>query len=258
MSEKKASYDDAVIHIPHSSLYIPEDFKGLFVINEHEIEKEHLKMVDRYTDELFSHSRFQTYIVARVSRLLCDVERFRNDKNEIMSQVGMGTVYTHTCEGKLLKQYSNDDKNKILSLYYDPHHEKLTKLVEKSLSCYNKCLIIDGHSFSSRPSKSDHDQDENRADFCIGTDSYHTPKFLSHTAKNYLEEFGYSVAINAPYAGTMVPMKYYQRDKRVSSIMIEINRRLYMDEKSGAKIDAFTLIKKRVEALMEKLYSELK
>jgi N-formylglutamate amidohydrolase len=40
---------------------------------------------------------------------------------------------------------------------------------------------------------------------------------------------GYSVEINAPYQGTIVPAKHYKKDPNVHSIMIEVNRRLYMD-----------------------------
>ncbi len=45
----------------------------------------------------------------------------------------------------------------------------------------------------------------------------------------YFKGYGYSVAINRPFAGCIVPTAFYQKDQRVMSVMIEINRRLYID-----------------------------
>ena len=38
-----------------------------------------------------------------------------------------------------------------------------------------------------------------------------------------------TVGINRPFAGCIVPLKYYRKDSRVMSVMIEINRRLYIN-----------------------------
>ena len=48
--------------------------------------------------------------------------------------------------------------------------------------------------------------------------------------RDYFEQKGLSVAINEPFAGTMVPLKFYGKDRRVKSIMIEVNRKLYLEE----------------------------
>ncbi len=47
---------------------------------------------------------------------------------------------------------------------------------------------------------------------------------------------------NDPFAGTFVPSKFYRKDKRVQSIMVEINRALYMDEDTGKKSRTFSEI----------------
>ena len=45
-----------------------------------------------------------------------------------------------------------------------------------------------------------------------------------------LESCGYSTARDQPFSGTIVPMKHYRKDHRVESLMIEINRWLYLGE----------------------------
>ena len=46
---------------------------------------------------------------------------------------------------------------------------------------------------------------------------------------------GYTVKVNSPFGGAITPMKFYRLDKRVVSVMFEINRRLYMNEKDMSK-----------------------
>jgi len=67
---------------------------------------------------------------------------------------------------------------------------------------------------------------------------------------------GYSVEVNRPYSGSIVPLDYYQMEKRVSSIMIEINRELYMDEKTGEKTPSFIAVKESISQVITKLVPE--
>ena len=45
-----------------------------------------------------------------------------------------------------------------------------------------------------------------------------------------LQRLGYLTARNEPFSGTIVPLKHYRKDQRVQSLMIEINRKLYVKE----------------------------
>ena len=97
------------------------------------------------------------------------------------------------------------------------------------------CLIVDCHRFSSSPLPHEPDQTTDRPDFCIGTDSFHTPVAVRDAILTVIEGEDYSVAVDTPFAGALVPLISYRKDHRVLSVMIEINRRLYMDKHSGAK-----------------------
>jgi N-formylglutamate deformylase len=86
------------------------------------------------------------------------------------------------------------------------------------------------------------DQKSQRADICIGTDSFHTPPFVRDAIMTAAETEGYSIVIDAPFAGSLVPLAFYRKDRRIQSVMIEVNRRLYMDENSGLKKPDFELV----------------
>ena len=92
---------------------------------------------------------------------------------------------------------------------------------------------MDCHSFASVALPYELDQTLDRADICIGTDAFHTPSLVRDAILAAAKAEGYSVAIDAPFGGALVPLSAYQTDRRVLSVMIEINRRLYMDEHSG-------------------------
>ena len=69
-----------------------------------------------------------------------------------------------------------------------------------------------------------------RSDFCIGTDDFHTSEESVATVEKIFLSYGYSTARNQLFSGTIVPMKHYRKDYRVHSLIIEINRRLYMGD----------------------------
>ena len=92
------------------------------------------------------------------------------------------------------------------------------------------CLIIDGHSFPALPLPYELNQTAFLPDFCLCTDDFHTSEELVVRVEKEIESSGYSTVRNQPFSGTIVPMKHYQKEQRVQSLMIEINRKLYVKE----------------------------
>jgi N-formylglutamate deformylase len=241
-----------IIHIPHASGHIPS-YEG-YVANEDTINHEILKLTDWHTDNLFDIPGNNHLIIeADFSRVFCDVERFENDADEPMAAKGMGVLYTTTDDGKPLREVIPKLRERILNDFYRPHHQRLTRAVAQQLEGTGEAIIIDAHSFSATPFIRDHDQNPNRPDFCLGTDTVHTPNAWIQIAKDYFREMGHSLAINRPYAGTIVPLDYYEKDDRVKSIMLEVNRGLYMEEGTIKRVKAYNLIKMMVADFLKKL-----
>jgi len=242
-------YGFVVVHVPHSSLEIPDKYRRGILLDNQELNNELNYITDAYCDELYDDPRFQNRVVAKYSRLVCDVERFRDDKAEANAKRGFGLMYTKTSRGKPLRAHDQDLRNTILKEIYDPHHNDLTLLVETALRKYGYCLIIDGHSFNSSMIVK-FDNLFSLPDFDIGTDPYHSPKPLAKALAAKVRELGYKPRFNSPFAGSMTPMKYYKNNKNVMSIMIETNRKLYMDETNGEKSGDFDKTKETCRRLM--------
>lgn len=213
-------------------------------------------MTDHYTDELFvsTDSLNVSTLVFPVSRVLVDPERFRDDSREVMSKKGMGAIYTHSHDGTLIrKELTIKERLWLLSELYEPHHERLETMVGDRLKTGNKCLIVDCHSFPDKPLSYEFDQSVDRPDICIGTDEFHTPQRLAHQIADWFESFGFTTAMNKPFTGALVPGKYYMSDKRVFSVLIEVNKKLYMDGEHVRKSENFTKVQQTIRCVLESL-----
>jgi len=237
-----------IFHIPHSSTYIPDEYQSLFYLNEEELERELLLMTDSHTEKLFSLAVTEedSIIVFPVSRLLVDPERFPEDEQEEMSQVGMGAIYSKTHSGMPLKD-AERNREELLDRYYKLHHEILTERVAQSLSATGQALIIDCHSFPQYPLAYEFNQSPLRPQICIGTDEFHTPQRLIRVLTEVFSAAGFNVGMNKPFAGSIVPLQHYQNTSEVSSVMIEIRRDTYMDEATGLISDKFEDVQQLIE-----------
>ena len=238
-----------VVHVPHASVDIPVEYGKSILLSKAYLWREMRRMTDAFCDELYDAPEFPVRVIAKHSRLVCDVERFRDDKLEPRARNGQGLMYTRTVFGKRIRLNDSRLREKILLEVYDPHHERLTAAVDTALDRYGKCLIIDGHSFPSstvvKPLGI-----FSRPDFDIGTDLYHTPDGLRKKLCDKVMELGYSVKVNTPFSGAITPMKHYQKDKRVVSVMFEANRRLYMNSSDMTKSAGFEKTRDACRELM--------
>lgn len=238
-----------IIHLPHDSLEIPLEVRRQFILSDDELSAEKARMADLYTLEIFNDkSRPATIIRSPVSRLVVDVERFEDDAQEPMAKRGMGAVYTVTSEMKPLRYpLSPREREALMTAYYRPHHAKLEEAVSATIHRHGHCLVLDCHSFHSKPLPYElADQSLDRPDICIGTDEFHTSTKLSRIFVDAFLSEGWSVAVNDPFSGALVPYSRHLRDSRVMSIMVEVSRRLYLSETDSTKLPEFDDIACRI------------
>jgi N-formylglutamate amidohydrolase len=247
-------YPPLVLHIPHSSPLIPSEERENLRPDDQTLARELLAMTDAWTDRLVAGLRLPaSRLVFPVSRLVVDVERFPDDAHEPMAAVGMGAVYTRLSTGEELRAEDHDQRAQLMHRWYYPHHAKLTTLVENALASRGRCLIIDVHSFPSRPLPYELDQAPDRPEICIGTDAWHSPFNDDRHAAKIAAESSFVTELNRPFSGSMVPSAYWQSDRRVRSLMVEVRRDLYMDEETGDPLPAFNAVSARLCRLVEAL-----
>ena len=215
-----------ILHIPHSSDFIP--YKEDYIEN---FDDSLLSLTDWYTDELFFHKNSERLVVP-YSRFWCDVERLRDDSKEEMYKKGHGVVYTKDNYGHTIRNVSVDYTRKIKTLYYDVHHTKFTRMVNSNITLFPVVFIVDCHSFEPT------EDSPSSPDICLGIDDFHTPKKVKDKIVNLINSKGLSVKINDPFEGTIIPNTFHL-DKRVKSIMIEVNKSLYLVKGTKEKSKTF-------------------
>ena len=215
-----------LLHMPHVSLDVPEEFYDGLIIPKMLFHKYNLEMTDLGIDELFKSFNC-IKVIPKYSRLYCDVERFRDDSKEIMSKYGEGVVYTHLYDGKLFHIHDEKYKNKVLK-YYDEHHNYLDDVTKKLLNEDNTLLILDCHSFSDKMTS--HFYQEPFPDICIGVEDDYYDEEILNIIINKIKKLGYTYKINYPYKGSLVPNCILNKKVtgKVISIMLEINKRIYL------------------------------
>ena len=234
-----------LFHIPHASLKIPKLFWNVCIKDSNYIKNSNIFLSDYLVDKLIPTNSHK--IIFKYSRLFCDVEKFKDDSKEYMSKIGMGAIYTNDCNGVITKP-NNKYKKKVIKSYYDKYHNKLNKLVTNILKNNNKCIIIDLHSFSDEMvSKVLNSQ--NNPDICIGSDDFFTDKNLLELTITHFKEYGFSIEINKPYNGTLIPNKYLtKKEPNLTSIMLEINKRIYLENN-----DDFYILKNCIDSYVNKI-----
>ena len=221
-----------VLHIPHASPVFP---LGLDSWDEG-INSEITRWTDWYTDWLFaSCTRLDSRIIPvsyPFSRFFCDVERLENDSLE---KIGQGIFYTRF--GLLNRRYSDGEKQFALYSFYE-HRRRLIKALRP------EALLIDCHSFPA---------DLSQTDICIGInndwsqpDNNLIDKILSH-----FQAKGYSVGVNEPYTNSISPDAGF----RYSSLMIEVNKRVYLHGPQALDIPKAYVLRQCIEECLIALLS---
>ena len=201
-------YQRIVLHIPHSSPVFPKGYEDWSV----GIGRDIVRWTDWFTDWLFISATGNDPRIVPVcfpfSRFFCDVERLPEDP---MESIGQGIVYTDF--GPRHRILSTSRKEELFGRYYTPHIERLKSFLTPS------SFLIDCHSFP---------EDLSDMEVCIGfnSDWSHPEEATLRMCAGVFVRHGFRVGLNEPYSNSISPAMPFP----YSSMMIELNKRTYMDQ----------------------------
>ncbi|MGW6393878.1 N-formylglutamate amidohydrolase [Streptomyces sp. NPDC055103] len=224
-----------LLHVPHSSRVIPPDVRDGIALGDEELDRELDHITDAHTAEIAAVAAtaggaVPWRFVNRLSRLVVDPERFPDEREEMLA-VGMGAVYTRTTHRTPLRP-GGFDPAPLIDRYFTPYAQGMADAVAGRLAATGRAVIIDVHSYPTERLPYELHGEGPRPPVCLGTDAFHTPPALLDAAREAFAGFG-GLATDTPFAGTYVPLPYYGKDPRVSALMIEIRRDVYMSEPGG-------------------------
>jgi N-formylglutamate amidohydrolase len=155
---------------------------------------------------------------------------------------GLGTIPRIVADGQEIyrSRLPVDEALHRIEWLYKPYHRTLRHLVRRTSQLFGHAILIDCHSM---PSSSVSREDGVKADIVLG-DRYGTScaTLLIDLAEAALRGRGYTVVRNKPYAGGFITEHYGEPALGRHALQIEINRALYMDERTMAKKTAFPVL----------------
>ncbi|KUN38026.1 N-formylglutamate amidohydrolase [Streptomyces longwoodensis] len=230
-----AGTSPVILHVPHAARAVPPEVRAGIVLDDRALERELDHIVDAHTAELAERAAGLARVVPwrfvnRLSRLVVDPERFPDEREEMLA-VGMGAVYTRTTHREVLRA-AGTDPGPLVERYFAPYARAMTEAVADRLAAAGRAVIVDVHSYPTRPLPYELHGQGPRPAICLGTDAFHTPGPLLAAAREAFGAWG-DVGLDSPFSGTYVPLEYYGSDARVRALMVEIRRDTYMTEPGG-------------------------
>jgi len=193
---------------------------------------------------------------ARFHRAYIDANRARDDIDARMlaapwtaatrpsekSQRGFGLLRRHVLPevplyGHLLPI---DDVAGRIRHCYDPYHAKVASLIDAARAHNDVAVHINCHSMKSIGNAMNDDAGMSRPDLVVSDlDGASADPSLTRWVAARLGELGYQVCINHPYRGGELIRRHANPAQGRHSLQIEINRALYMNERTFERTPGF-------------------
>jgi N-formylglutamate amidohydrolase len=247
-----------VFSSPHSGQVYPRRFLAAARLDAATLRRSE----DAFVDELFAGgvALGSPLIRARFPRAYLDLNRepyeldprmfdgrlpvFANTRS-VRVAGGLGTIARVVGDSQEIYagRLKVDEALARIDKLYKPYHRSLRSLMERAQKVFGVAVLIDCHSMpsvSSVPLPDNGGDRRIKADIVLG-DRYGTSceTALVDIVEYELRRTGYKVARNKPYAGGFITEHYGDPANQLHALQIEVNRALYMDEKSMEKAATF-------------------
>ena len=245
-----------VLSSPHSGTLFPPEFLQNSILTEKELRTSEDSFVSEIVQKasdagipLISMNIPRTFVdvnrdkIEIDNKMFFDIPHNSEDVGSRRCRVGLGVIHRIVYQNKSIYDglLSSQEVAERIKNVYDPYHKRLKQLVDKCVRKFGFCLLIDCHSM---PSIICNIMNETKPlDFCLCTlFDESCPTQMSEFLSKCLETKGYRVEFNRPYAGAYIAFNYCQPRKNIYTLQIEINRSLYMNEKTFKKNSHFQKI----------------
>ena len=254
-----------VLDSPHSGTEYPDDFAPgvpLEALRQSE---------DSYVDELYAHGPAvgATLIAARFPRSYIDPNRSLLDIDTSLldapwpgpavatrkTTLGIGLIWRVLDSGTPIyaRKLTVEEVKRRIVRYHQPYQRAVKDALDAAYEHFGAVWHLNLHSMPSVSSRiSEEGPGKPRADFVLGDRDGTTcePEFTAMVA-DALRAMGYAVKVNDPYKGVELVRAFSDPAAGRHSLQVEVNRRLYLDEKTRAKTTGFAGLQRDLSRLLE-------
>jgi len=228
------------LNIPHSGRDYLNLFKNSTCLSMNELRKSEDAYIDLLLDYNFLKYNSLTANFPRIfvdlnrSPLELDVSMWKGKFNKtffnrtLKVESGIGVIPKVCFSGKNIYKdlfFFKEARKRLLN-YYFPYHKKIKTIIQEIKVLHNKVLVLDCHSMSSEI------VDAN-IDIVLSNNLGKSADFIIiDKLKSFFHSYGYKVKINIPFIGGFITQHYGKPINNVHAIQIEINKKVYLSEKS--------------------------
>jgi N-formylglutamate deformylase len=254
-----------VLDSPHSGTEYPDDFRPA-------VSRDLLRRAeDAFVDELYACGpRYgATLLAARFPRSYIDPNRSVLDIDAALmdapwpgpatasrkTQLGIGLIWRilDTGEPIYARKLSVDEVRQRITRYHQPYQKAVKDALDTVHGHFGCVWHVNCHSMPAVSSVvSEEGPGRPRPDFVLGDRDGTTcdPAFTAFVSAQ-LAGMGYEVKVNDPYKGVELVRAFSDPAAGRHSLQIEVNRRLYMDERTGEKTPGFARIARDIERMVK-------
>ena len=251
---------------PHSGRVYPPEMLEAVAVSEALVRRSE----DAFVDELIATAPQAgvTVLTAGYGRAYIDLNRdpWELDpamfEDELPPQVqgrtarvaaGLGAIARLAGEGQKIygRKLRFAEAEDRIRTAHRPYHDTLARLIGEAHAAHGIAILIDWHSMPSAAARTVVTPRHGKGCDMVLGDRFGaacTPG-LTRLVEKELEGLGHRVVRNAPYAGGYTTEFYGRPARRIHALQIEIDRALYLDEKTLEPTDGLAKLKADVARL---------
>ncbi|RYF95341.1 MAG: N-formylglutamate amidohydrolase [Caulobacteraceae bacterium] len=251
---------------PHSGRIYPPEMLAAVAVGESVVRRSE----DAFVDELIAAAPTlgASIITAGYGRAYIDLNRDPWELDPAMFEdelpphvqgrtarvaAGLGAIAKLAGEGQKIygRKLRFAEAEDRIRTAHRPYHEALSRLIDEAHAAHGLAILIDWHSMPSAAARTVVTPRHGKGCDMVLGDRFGAAcaPGLTRLVEKELEAMGHRVVRNAPYAGGYTTEFYGRPARRIHALQIEIDRALYLDEKTLAPTEGLERLKDDVARL---------
>jgi N-formylglutamate amidohydrolase len=251
---------------PHSGAVYPATMMAAAALDEAVLRRSEDALVDDLIAEAPNHGA--RLIAGAYGRAYIDLNRDPSELDPAMFEgeapehvqgrtarvaAGLGAIAMLAGEGQKIyaRKLTWDEAHQRIEGAHRPYHDALARLLGEAHAAHGMAVLIDWHSMPAAAARTVVTPRHGKGCDIVLGDRFGAAcsPMLTRLVERTLEDLGYRVVRNAPYAGGYTTEHYGRPSRRTHALQIEIDRRLYMDEATRAPHEGFARLKADIGAV---------
>ncbi|MEM1074375.1 MAG: N-formylglutamate amidohydrolase [Pseudomonadota bacterium] len=251
---------------PHSGSRYPDDMMRRTVLNERSVRSSE----DAFVDQLFDCApEFGArFIKASVPRAYVDLNRSPEELDPALIEgvrrrghnprvaSGLGVIPRVVANGRAIYRgkIAVTEAQDRLDRFWHPYHTELQTLLNDAFNYHGQSVLIDCHSMPHEAVESVVRSGARRPDVVLG-DRFGAAASggVVDRVESAFAAHGFRVARNAPFAGAYIAQTYGRPARGQHAVQVELDRALYMDEKTILPNANFETVRNALRAVVAEI-----